>query len=447
MPSISVIVFLIVFAIGMFLTFRHPFYGVALYVFEWHNHPPYMPWGDVLPDPGWSLVISLTTLASFLLNKRKLTPLYFPNYQSFFWLALLVFNVYLVTHFFAILPGESAEKALEVLKLAVLFVIMAQSVRTYKNYQILVWVIILCVCNFGKMAFELGGERDLGFWAPNATEENGIAIYVITVLPFFGIYFVLFKKWWQRGILLAGIVLAFNLLVHANSRGAIVGLGAIAIFALLWIGGKTRVTVIAGLIAGALIFFNVSNDSFKDRVSTIFVSETEERDGSAKSREYIWAGAWEMFLDHPAGVGGGGFIELSTQYVEEIEDPKSQHNTFIAILTDWGFLGLILYLAFLAHTMIILRSIKRRTRHVKKMHHFYLEASALQLAIIGVSFGGITHSRQYAEIVYWVGAMALVLQNLVRTAFFEVYFRQAITEQEKPESDEFASESAVKELS
>ncbi len=410
--SVTAIFFLIFYVGGLLLTFRNPYYGVLTYMFEWHYHPPYYWWGDEVPDfvgGRWSFAIALATLVSWIIHRRKLAPLHEPKYTTSIWLLFIILNMLWVSVGVAILPDVSMDKTNEIFKVWISFLLITTLIRTFKDYELMVWLLLLWATYWGFTSWQVGGNRDIGVMAPNTTEENAVSAHIIAIMPFFGVYFLKGNRW-GKGLAVVGIVFAINLLILANSRAALVGLAAIALASIFLFKGKIRFAAILGILVVGFLFSQLGNETFAERQST----QTYD-DGSATSRLHLWAGGWEMWKDHPFGVGGGGFIDLSMEYVPEIHSPKSQHNTFVAVFTDWGFFGLIFYLGFLGHTFFILARIKSEAKRMPMLKKFGPEATAVQLALIGLCGAGLFHSRQYAEIVYWLCSFSLMLQNIMKT--------------------------------
>jgi len=422
--SLTGIVFLAVYGIGLLLTLFNPYYGVALYIFEWHNHPPYMWWGSEWPDIRWSYTIALVTLISWIFHRKKLPPLINPDYKPLIWMVLFIINAYIVSHTVSVIPSESARKAEILLKYVIYLVIMTQLIRTPKNYRLMIWVLLLCVGNFGRMAWEEGQNQEFSFMAPNASGNNAIAAHVMTAIPFY--LFAFFNprtNRWQKLLIFLILPFCFNLIVLANSRGATLGLVVIAVFTLIWTSGKTRLKLILGILFAAIMFLQLTNEQFWERQGTV---NEYQSDGSAMSRFYLWNGAINVMKEYPLGVGGEGFEELAQEYVPELKEDmardgnKTVHNTFFNFGTEWGFLGLFFYLGFLTHCFILLIKVKKISRKFPALSSFYYEATAVQLAIIGISAAGMFHNRSYAEIVYWLCAFAIILYNMVRTELAKV---------------------------
>lgn len=415
--SLTAIIFLIIYFVGIVATLYNPFYGVLVYIFEWHNHPPYMWWGNSLPNLRWSYTIALVTLISLVVNYKKLPKLSKNNIKPVIWLIFLVMTAYSVSFVNALVPEESFAKAEVLLKYMVNFVIMVTVIRTYKDYRMVIWVLLFMVANFGRMAWEGGHMRDFGFIAPNATEENAISAHVMAVLPFFMFTFFLGKRWTKLIVILL-IPFCLNLIILANSRGAFLGALVIALFTILWTSGKMRLKVLLAVIVGGIMFLYLTNDKFWERQATI---EKYQEESSAMSRIYLWNGAIKVMRDYPFGVGVYGFETLCREYVPELRQvfeekgDKTVHNSFLNVGTEWGFLGLFFFLGFIIHCMVYLSKIKGLAKHVPKLSHFYFEATAIQLSILGTLAAGMFTNRNYAEILYWLCAFSLVLKNIFDT--------------------------------
>lgn len=410
---VTAILFLILYFSGLILTFRHPYFGVATYIFEWHNHPPYQWWGGHLPDFRWSFLISVVTLVSLIINRKKLKPLHGADYKLILWLIAFTVWMYFISGFFAIDPKESFKKAEIFYKLTIQIFLMMYILRETKHFRFVIWVMLLGVANFGRIAYERGSNRDLGVIAPNSTEENAISAHVAAMLPFFGLYFLIGKNW-EKVVTIISAPFLINLIILANSRASFMAVLVIALLAVIWIRGKLRWRVLLALVGGAILVLTLANEQFWQRQKTI---DNYEQEGSASSRIYLWRGAIEMWKDYPLGLGGDGYQALVMDYVPELREimeekgAKTVHNTFLLVLVEWGFVGVILFLGFLIHTFLILGRI-RRDRFKAPSYRYYVDAMAIQMGLIGILVAGIFHNRLYSEVIYWFGAFAVALRNI-----------------------------------
>jgi len=427
--SISAILFLVIFAVGVYLTFKHPFYGIALYIFEWHNHPPYMWWGDPLPDLRWSLLVALLTLASMIINFKKLKPLKGASYALIWWLVAFTVWMYVVSMFFAIDPYHSFRRAENFLKLTIQIMLMSYLVREKEHIRFVFWTMILSVANFGRVAFERGSNRYLGVIAPNATEENAISAHVAAVLPWFGLYFMNGKRW-EKIVTFLSIPFLVNLIILANSRASFMAVVSTALLMLIWVKGRLRLQVLAGIVGGIILVFALANEQFWERQQTIREYEDE---GSAMSRFYLWSGAYEMWKDNPFGLGGEGFEALVIEYVPELapqmreEGAKTVHSTFFLVLVEWGAPGVIIFIGFTIHMIMMLGTVKRRSR-MTTSYRYYVDAIAIQMGIVALIVAGLTHNRLYAEVYYWFGAFAVILKNIQHDEIITEFEKQPVQE-------------------
>src|SRR5262245_61503577 len=92
--SLSALIFLVVFALGLFLTLqRGPIYGLLTYLWAFYNSPPDRWWGESLPDLRWSLVASMVTLIAITQKQSTLTRL--PWHSNWGIRILIAFTVWL----------------------------------------------------------------------------------------------------------------------------------------------------------------------------------------------------------------------------------------------------------------------------------------------------------------------------------------------------------------
>lgn len=411
--SPTTVIFLVLYFTGLILAFKHPYFGIATYIFEWHNHPPYMWWGKALPDLRWSLLISVVTLISLVINYKKLAPLFKPRYNLIWWLVAMTLWMYFISTFYAIAPKTSFKRAEIFYKLTIQIFLMMFLIREIKHFKFVIWTLLAGVANFGRIAYQRGHNRYIGVIAPNSTEENAVAAHIVAAIPFFELYFLIGSKW-EKIVTFLSLPFILNLLILANSRAAFLALISIAILSLLWIKGRMRWRVFAGTIAGVIMLLYLANDQFWGRQSTI---ENYEQEGSAMSRIYLWKGALKMWSDYPMGLGGNGFQTLALYYVPELRErmenkgAKTVHNTILLVLVEWGFVGVFLFLGFIVHVFIILHKIKR-DHNKSPSYRYYIDAMAIQMGLIAILIAGIFHNRLYSEVVYWFGAFAVALRNI-----------------------------------
>jgi hypothetical protein len=147
-----------------------------------------------------------------------------------------------------------------------------------------------------------------------------------------------------------------NGIILTASRSATLGLMAAGMGALALAPRARRWFLIPCAGLGLVLFLMLAkDDTFWDRANTIRNTNVESMDASAASRLTIARANFEMFLDHPLGVGHRGNEYLSSQYLpREVltynadgEAVRSSHTTVMAVLADQGIPGAVLFLVLL----------------------------------------------------------------------------------------------------
>ncbi|MCP4111793.1 MAG: hypothetical protein GY749_40755 [Desulfobacteraceae bacterium] len=371
----------------------------------------------------WSLYVSLTLLASYLIKKGSLEKLQHLKMPQFKWLILILINMFLVTPFAAV-PAKNNATIVEYVKLLILYYLIISVIRTRKDYKIFLWAQILGNFNLGWEAYTRGRTvrgRLENIGAPGITGSNFLASHTIMVLPFVAIS-VLFGNKREK---LAGSVCGafiFNTLILCNSRGAFISVAAMTFCAFIlgkkWMWKK----FILGLVLGVVGVTAIGGaERVMARLETV---QSYEDEPSASGRVDTWKGAWKMAMDYPIGKGGDGFAELSPIYIPEVVEhhggsKRAVHNTYLMMLTNWGFQGLILFLGFIGSTIRELDRVRKRTGS-KDDKFYHLHGLAIELALIAYSISSIFGNRIYFESLYWYTSIATALSNIQQSEIKDV---------------------------
>jgi len=136
-------------------------------------------------------------------------------------------------------------------------------------------------------------------------------------------------------------------LIHTDSQGGLVALGTVIVAGVFIGGSQRRITLGIALTAviGSLFFVTL-------------VGSTSGLTEGGNSRENLWRVTLAVARDHPlVGIGPGNFPVVEPSYAYrtiEISRPdlilKSyvSHNTYLQVLAEYGFVGLVLFLGVLA---------------------------------------------------------------------------------------------------
>jgi probable O-glycosylation ligase (exosortase A-associated) len=198
------------------------------------------------------------------------------------------------------------------------------------------------------------------------------------------------------------------------SRGALLGLLVIAPFLFLRMQRKALLVALAVIVFGVIGV--TAPERLVERWSTI---ESYEEDRSAMQRIQAWGVNWNMALDRPlVGMGfrnGGMGYDWWIQYAEFEGDwthVLSPHSIYFSVLGQHGFVGLGIYLALIAGTLLVLNRIRREAARERPDRIWLAEyAWALQVGLLGYLAAGAFLDVAYFDLLYAFIALAVVMQR------------------------------------
>ncbi len=416
--SKTALLWLIAYSSGAAWALFNPVYGIYTYFLDYYAHPPLRWWGKGLPQLRWSFIAAIITLVAYFIHRRKLPSMTINRHPQTKWLICLLITAFAVSPL-AVWPEKNWESLFELAKLVVLYFLIINTVRTRKDFRLLILLHILGGMYWGYDAYTNPNRvagRLMNVGGPDTLNDNQTAAHLLILLPLAGVNLIS-GKWWEKAISILAIPLLINTFILCNSRGGLVALLAVTVVALVIAKGKTRLQAVLGIVAGGLIFLNLVDPQFIDRqLSTL---EYEE-DTSATGRLDSWMGAVELIKDHPFGTGGGGFDFLSPKYIPDIvaayaekgDEYRTVHNTFLLAASEWGILGLVFFLAFIGSALREQNRIRMAEPIDAEVKQMQLESVALMLGYVGVLTAGIFINRSYAESIYWLAAFTAVLRNI-----------------------------------
>jgi hypothetical protein len=230
---------------------------------------------------------------------------------------------------------------------------------------------------FGLSVFFLRSRRDpelfiwLGLVNGTISALGGIAFYVhVQNLPYInpnawsffpltGLFSVclslLFAK--QRSVVqyILGLLAVISVVIAflSASRGAMLVAFVCLCFVLFQMGDfVSRWTIVVGglLVTAALILsFGDYGDYAVHRLSKLFNEERSLADRTSGRSELALSG-FHLFLDHPLGVGTGGFRDSFADLRVNVAMRglgRNAHSAWIMVLAENGILGLIAFLSYI----------------------------------------------------------------------------------------------------
>jgi putative inorganic carbon (hco3(-)) transporter len=391
---------------GCLMTLRRPWIGVILWTWVSIMTPHTQTYGFANSMPV-ALMVAVATFIGLAVTKDRRKPFLDPAVTM-----LVVFMAWVIIGWpFSHDPAGSKEMLSKVLKIDLMIIVSIMLLLTKQQIQYFVWINVFSIGYYGVKGgiFTLktgGGNR---VWGPGGFigGNNEVALAFIVAIPLMYYIFIVApkeRKWLRRG-LLAAMALTAAAALGSHSRGALLGISAMAVF-LWWRSDKKLVAgILMSAVAVLLIAFMPSN--WSDRMGTI---ENYEKDGSAMGRINAW---WMAFnLANDLKLFGGGFeIYLPAVFAKYAPDPTdihAAHSIYFQVLGEHGWLGLLFWLAiwwFTWRTASWLRVAGRAREETK----WCADLGAMcQVSLVGYCVGGAFLSLAYFDLPYNIMVMVVV---------------------------------------
>ena len=281
----------------------------------------------------------------------------------------------------AVYPTLSIYEIVEIVKMYLTFLYLANNVRTKGDVKFIVSIFILLLLFEGLLGFgqhrydqpffprALGGpawidSRVKGTWL----SYNDFAWYLTCFLPIAMSMAVSHIKPFYKLICLVTLAVASASLLWTNSRAGWISFAVAAIIVGFLIFSKIKakkalINTVLSILCLAILAFPFT-PRFYSKVYSRFIGPDR---GSAASRFSQFEVAYDIIKAHPfLGIGINNYSEVMWQYdnteegLEEITR-YPVHNIFLHITAEMGIFGLALVLWLLA--MILYGSVHYITRH------------------------------------------------------------------------------------
>ncbi len=245
---------------------------------------------------------------------------------------------------------------------------LVRYIVSYQMFQKIILVWLLCGCFLCLQgALRRGAIPGSAFFSDN--NDFSLAMNMFLGLAYFG-----FLANPKKNILLGGMIGLFILGILASfSRGGFVGLCVLLPVLLIW----SRRKAFGILLALATVFFisAIASPEYWDRMKTI--TNLDDEKGTIVGRQYMWARAWDMFLEHPwIGVGPRNFPYQVTRYEppEKLRGKsrggKVAHSLYFTVLPELGLAGALCFGMILFFNFKTLIKITRQFGKKKRRKSF-----------------------------------------------------------------------------
>lgn len=387
---------------------RQPHWAVLMWTWISLMAPHRLTWSYAY-DMRFALFVGLVLLIGVLISKEPKRIPWSP--MTVIW-AFFVFWL-CVTTIFALNPNGAAPGLDKSLKIQIASFIILMVMNTPWRLKAFVAVIALSIAFYGVKGgiFTLRGggiERVYGPPGSFIQDNNALAMALVVVLPLLW-YLRLHvpKKWMGHGIAVAMVISTFSV-IGSQSRGAFLGMGAMALFLIL--KSPRRFVLLLGMAVLIPMLVTFAPQKYWDRMSTI---KNYEEDNSAMGRINAWQTAINLARDRP--LVGGGFNtftgEVFARYSPRPELARDVHSMYFEILGEQGFVGLACYLAMLVMAYLGAGRTARRAAAVPDARWQADLGRMVQVSLIGYASAGAFLGLAYFDLLF--NLYAIVVLNRV----------------------------------
>lgn len=398
---------LIVVGLTLPLSFYRPFFGLLGFSWLAYMRPQDLAWGFAagLPLSKFvALAIWISLILRGKLNIFRVTPVSIAMILLWGWLLVSV----LAAQNFDVAMGKFVEIS-KVFLVALLTVVLV----TNRQRFILSMTVIGASLGFLGLKFGLFGVMRGGVHFTKGVggmigDNNDFALALNMCIPLLVYLAVNLPKQWMRWSAGALIPMTALTVLFTHSRGGFLALVAVTLYML----ARSKQRVLGAVIVGlaVVIATQLVSEEYVERLSTIV---NYEGDGSAQGRLNAWEASYHMANDYPiVGVGLDNFTLLFKHYAPDPEDVHVAHNTYLQILAEAGYIGLILYLLLLATAF---SSMELARRKAQALDYAWAESGARYLSASLVAFmvGGMFLNRAHFDLTYHVMILGACLLRIV----------------------------------
>jgi len=383
------------------LILRAPYIGILLWSWLGYMNPHRLAYGFAVTAP-FAQITAIVTIIGLLIN-LKTESAKVPWSREV--IVLLMFIAWmLISTIDAQFPQFAWPPFTKVIKIQVMIVLTLMLINTRPRIHHVVWIIALSLGFYGIKGgiFTLmtgGGSHVRG---PNGTfigGNNEIALALIMTIPLMRYLQLQAKQRWLQLGLMGAMGLSVVSVFGTQSRGGLVGLVVMGSYFFLKSRNKFRILLPFLLIAP--LGLNFMPQSWWDRMNTI---ETYEEDQSANERLDAWKYAIDKALEEP--LTGGGYNTF-------VAHGTDAHSIYFEVLGEHGFVGLGLFLALGALTLLTGRSINASIRKRKDLVWASDLSSMIQVSLAGYAACGAFLGLAYFDFFYHLVALMVMLKVVV----------------------------------
>jgi probable O-glycosylation ligase (exosortase A-associated) len=387
---------------------RHPWIGVLGWTWVSLMNPHSYAW--VVRDwPIAAFVAGATLLGTLVTSDRRR---FFVTPETAF---LALFMVWItVTYPFSFNVDGSFGMWAKVLKIDFMILVTIVVLHTRKQIEGLIWVVVLSLAFYGVkggiFTIMTGGVHRV--YGPGGFIEgnNEIALALIIVIPLMRFLQLEAQQKWAKPAWAAAMTLTAIAALGSQSRGALLAIGAMAVF--LWLKSPRKLVFGVGIVLVSFLALGLMSDIWDTRMASI---SNYEEDTSAMGRINAWWMTWNLAKDNFMGGGFDIYTKaLFARYAPDPSDLHAAHSVYFQVLGEQGFPGLAIWLLIWVFVWRSASWLIREGARTEETRWCRSLGAMTQVSLVGYAVGGAFLSLAYFDLPYDVLAMVVLAKRWIQ---------------------------------
>ncbi len=427
MLPLTTIVFALSYVAGCVGSLRYPLMGLLVYIMTYFTYPEMAWWTRPIAWIGqrYCFVASLFLGIGFFVNWHR------GRWGRQFWhrqeiLFVILVGIMWISMFVGADPCTTSYKQMDKMaKVLLLVLLFTHVVNDVRGYRVVIWALIIGTFHLGYLSYTAGPSsfrdgRLNNIGGPDFDRAPELGIHFVAMLPLIGAMLLSEHRRWVKGVLVVIAGLTCNGLILTRTRSAMTAIIAGVLYALWKVPIRWRGHLVGLGVLGAIGAYSLTDEGFWERIATIpstFEAESQEVRNSkglivTSGRIPTWKAAWAMWQENPLGVGIGNFTRLIGNY-PPVQFPIDAHNTFVLCMAELGFFGIVVFLAIVVGSFSQINRMKHLIRNNPSLEYLRLDVFGLETALFAFLVGGLTVSRFYCEMFWWLIALPICLERAI----------------------------------
>lgn len=399
----DILVIAIVIA-GCLAALRRPWVGIMLWTWLSIMNPHRYTYGVAYSAP-LAAVTAACVMMGLLAAKDRESPFKASPVNWF-----VLFGVWMTLSWLTGLdPGNDYVQWKRVMKIDAMLLVALVLLHTKQHIFALIWVsagsLALLGIKGGIFTIQTGAAHRV--WGPPGSfiqDNNEFALALVMAIPLLRFLQLQIRHRGGRHALTATMLLCTVSALGSQSRGALLGISAMALT--LWWRGKDKLRIGIFFICFAVPLVAFMPAEWSARMSTI---ETYKEDGSAMGRINSWWTAWNIAKYYFSGVGYNQVTpELFARFAPDPSIVLAAHSIYFQVLGNHGFIGLFLFLGIWISTWRMASWLRTQKNLTPKTQWTADLGAMCQVSLIGYAVGGAFLSLAYFDLPYIVMAMTVL---------------------------------------